>query len=348
MTRVLWALGVLLSLFAASTVWYASNELAARRGHRAESVQHQLAIAERVPMIIDGQQSDISEYRSRILVPFTLLGIKRLGILGTDEHRYMVIRLVTGAAMFLTVWWLLLDELQVSLPLALTVTGWLAVWLVASFNIPWEVPTDYLDIIGLSVAITLVRRRKRLALTALVLVATLNRESSAYYGLLLFWLAALDRQRRLSDVVWAIGLSGLAVVEMVTLRVVNRLPFGDLHNHSMIATNIDHLVADIRALPTPGFIVPLGCGLGALATWLWMRRGSAAHEDRAWVCTAATIVMLNWCVTSIGEIRVYLPTVFLLLLASIVREQRATLSGDQRVLPRSEAGDVWSTAFSTR
>src|ERR1051325_720980 len=91
-----WWLGILLALFAAASLCFPSSELFARRMHRDEAVQHQLAIATHVPMRIDGQPGDISEYRSRVLVPFALLTMQRLHVLKNDPARFMALRLMSA------------------------------------------------------------------------------------------------------------------------------------------------------------------------------------------------------------------------------------------------------------
>jgi hypothetical protein len=134
---------VLLSIFCATSVWYASSELFARTQHRAEAVQHQLAIAGRVPMQIDGQPGDISEYRSRVLVPYLLVGLRRLSVLKSDQNRFMAIRLVTGVALFFSAYLLAFRLLGGTLITAVGFVEILAVWLVASFNAAWEIPTEF-------------------------------------------------------------------------------------------------------------------------------------------------------------------------------------------------------------
>ena len=88
-----WVIGILAAIFFSTSVYYASSELAGRRAHREESVQHQLAIVRRQPMIIDGTPSDISEYRSRVLVPYTLVLMDRLHVFQANRQRYMAVRL---------------------------------------------------------------------------------------------------------------------------------------------------------------------------------------------------------------------------------------------------------------
>jgi hypothetical protein len=317
-----YSIAVLLSIFLATTVYYASSELAARRGHRAEAVQHQLAIALRQPMIIDGTPSDISEYRSRVFVPYILMTLAHNHLLHSDEQRYGAVRLVTGTIMFLAVWLFSRIELRVTTSLAAMLVGLLAAWFVTSFNIPWEVPTDFIDVIVLLIGIALVRRGHRLALIALVALSTLNRESSAYIGVLFMWSAALEPQPKLRRYAFGLGLIALAVTEMVVLRTLNRLPGADLHNHFMLLKNVSQLGVALSGLPAPGWLVPLFTGGLVLIVWLRLRADFATAMDIALTRTALTILVPTWMVTNVGELRVYLPSVFLALIAVVQREQR--------------------------
>jgi len=321
-TAAEYSIAVLLSIFLATTVYYASSEIAARRGHRAEAVQHQLAIARRQPMIIDGTPSDISEYRGRVFVPYLLVTLAQSHLLHSDEQRYEAVRLLTGAIMFLAVWMFARIQLRVTTSLAAMLVGLLAVWFVTSFNYPWEVPTDFIDVIVLLIGIALVRRGHRSALIALVALSTLNRESSAYIGVLCVWSAALEPQPKMKNYAFGLGLIALAVTEMVVLRTLNRLPGADLHNHFMLLTNVNQLGVALSGLPAPGWLVPLSTGGLALIVWLRVRARFATATDIALTRTALTIVVPTWMVTNAGELRVYLPSLVLALIAVVEREQR--------------------------
>jgi hypothetical protein len=192
------------------------------------------------------------------------------------------------------------------------ILGVLSVWFVASYNIPCEVPTDFLDVIVIVLAIVFVRRRRRVALLILVAIATLSRESSAYVGVLVMWTAVLEpNPQRTTDLAFGAALVALAVIEMMVVRTMNRLPGAALHNHLMIGQNVRTVGGAILRLGTPTFLQPLAAGGGALIAWLRLRAPYLTARDKALTLTALTIMVPTWLVTSVQEIRVYLPSVLL-------------------------------------
>ena len=321
------ALGVLLSIFCSTSVWYASSELSARRQHRAEAVQHQLAIIGRAPMQIDGQPGDISEYRSRVLVPYLLVGLSQSGLLKSDQERFMAVRLVTGTAFFLAAYVFAFRLLGGRLITAAGFVGILSAWLVASFNAAWEIPTEFPDLTFLLGAVICVVERRRLALVALTVVATLNRESSVYYAVLWFWMYAFEGGRaqmiRQSRFAALIGI--IAITETLVLRASYRLPGAPLSNHSMVGHNLTAIMKAIQELPAPGWFVPLVCGCAFIAVWWWMYRVHGGRVDRALMRSALTIALPSVVFASVSEIRVFLPSIVLALSAVLIREQRAEL-----------------------
>ena len=174
--------------------------------------------------------------------------------------------------------------------------------------------------IVLLIGIALVRRGHRSALIALVALSTLNRESSAYIGVLFMWAAALEPRPKLRRYAFGLGLIALAVTEMIILRTLNRLPGADLHNHFMLLKNINQLGVALSGLPAPGWLVPLSTGGLALIVWLRLRARFATAMDIALIRTALTILIPTWMVTNVGELRVYLPSAFLALIVAPVRK----------------------------
>jgi hypothetical protein len=75
-------------------------------------------------MIIDGRPNDLSEYRSRLLIPTLLKTMQRLHVLKSDEVRFMAVRLVTGTAALFLLWMFLRFVIQAPINIALLVMAW--------------------------------------------------------------------------------------------------------------------------------------------------------------------------------------------------------------------------------
>jgi hypothetical protein len=315
-----WWLGVFLALFAATSLCFPSSEIFSRRSHRDEAVQHQLAIATHVPMQIDGHPSDISEYRSRVLVPFALLTLKRWHVLKSDVDRFMALRLVSAVVFFFVAFVFAFRVVRGAVVEALAFTGLLAIWLVISFNAAWEIPTEFPELTFLMFATWAAIAGHRVALLLVTVVAALNRESAMYYSVLWGALWAFERGTvRLREAAFA-GLVGLvAFAGTVILRTQLRLQDGDLANHVMVGKNIQATIRALAALPSPTWLVPLVTGTAGLVTLIVMSWSRLDRVSRALVSTAAVISLPSFVFANIGELRVFLPSV-VIAVAAILRQ----------------------------
>jgi hypothetical protein len=129
-------------------------------------------------------------------------------------------------------------------------------------------------------AIVCVIERRRLALVVLTVVATLNRESSAYYAVLWFWMYTFEegRAHMIRQLGFAALIGMIAITESLVLRAAFRLPGASLSNHPMIGHNLSALGQAIRELPAPGWLgrwrsvaLSLACGGGSTGAAVSMR-----------------------------------------------------------------------------
>src|SRR3954466_10818313 len=73
-----WMIGLVASCCFATAVCDVSNNVHSRFVHRDEVVSQQRALLNRAPLLFDGKQGDLPEFRNRILFPFAMVTVVRL------------------------------------------------------------------------------------------------------------------------------------------------------------------------------------------------------------------------------------------------------------------------------
>lgn len=316
------AVGLVAACAIATGLCFSSNNLAPRFAHRAELVDQQLALLESRPLLFDGQPLDMSEFRNRVLFPAAMRAIVGTGVASPQEV-FLGLRLVTAAACLFGLWIFATRiagaTADVAL-LALSILGWA---LLLTFNNPWENPTDFPDAL-FTIGWAAAALRGRFALTALIVAAgTLNRESTAFAGVLWVLLHATrvalwrDRARHLAA---GFALAAGALVLTGVWRSMWGLPDTDLTN-SLGITLMGPMIAAALRQPVLSWIQLLAAAFAMPILWLWLHRQSRTREGGALVMAALAMAGASAVIGLFNEVRIFIPTLTLLVLAGLLRVQ---------------------------
>jgi hypothetical protein len=316
------AVGLVAACAIATGLCFSSNTLAPRVAHRAEIVDQQLALLEARPLLFDGQPLDMSEFRNRVLFPAAMRAIVATGV-GSPAEVFLGLRLVTATACLFGLWIfatrLAGASADVAL-LALSILGWA---LLLSFNNPWENPTDFPDAL-FTIGWATAALRGRFALTALIVaVGTLNRESTAFAGVLWVLLHATRAagwRTRARHLAAGVALAVGALVLTSVWRSRWGLPDTDLTN-SLGITLMGPMITAALSQPVLSWMQLLAAALGLPTLWLWLHRQSRTREDTALVMAALAMAGASAVIGLFNEVRIFIPTFTLLVLAGLLRVQ---------------------------
>jgi hypothetical protein len=157
--------------------------LHARVEHRDETVYQQHALLHRLPLMFDGIQSDLPEFRNRLLFPAMLEATTRISNLD-DREAFLMLRWITAFVCFATLYWFGGRVAGAPLPMNVCALSLLAIFFVLSFNHPWEHPTDFPDAIVMILSTWAAMTRRFPAAVAIAAVGAANRESAAFAGVI--------------------------------------------------------------------------------------------------------------------------------------------------------------------
>jgi hypothetical protein len=313
-------LGAVVAFCLATAVCFVSNNLNARVQHRSEVIDQQFALLERRELVFDGRLTDLPEFRNRLLFPAMLKAVVATGV-ATPSQAFLALRVATATACLFGVWLFAVAVAGATVEsamLALSLMGWC---LVLSFNHPWEHPSDFLDVIVTTGWITTVLCR-HFALTLLVVIAgTLNRESTAFAGVLwavLWGTTARSWGERFFAGARGAALACSALATTALWRWLFGVHSGPMHNSVAV---VDLPGAVQAALERPG-LSWLHLVLTAFtlpAVWLWTMRGNIRLTDRAVVSSAVAVAGLSAVIGRANEIRIFLPALTMLVLAGVLR-----------------------------
>jgi hypothetical protein len=316
------AVGLVASCAIATALCFSSNNLAPRVAHRAEIVDQQLALLEARPLMFDGQPLDMSEFRNRVLFPAVMRSMVAAGV-GSPAEVFLGLRLVTAAAALFGLWIFatrLADASADVALLALSMLGWV---LLLTFNNPWENPTDFPDAL-FTIAWAAAALRGRFAVTAVVVaVGTLNRESTAFAGVLWVLLHATRAPRwrdRATHAAAGFVLAAGALLLTSVWRSRWGLPDTDLAN-SLGITLMGPMIAAALRQPVLSWIQLLAAAFGLPILWLWLHRRARTHEAGALLLAAVAMAGASAIIGLFNEVRIFIPTLTLLILAGLLRVQ---------------------------
>jgi len=120
-------------------------------------------------------------YASRILVPGAIAGVTRLTGLSW-EYAFVVVRLLSIVATYLAFHWYLRGWF--STPHAVLGTTFLAATIPLTFLQLFEIPSDFPEILAYTLGLWCIRERRELLLCAVIMIGTLNRETTVFLPLI--------------------------------------------------------------------------------------------------------------------------------------------------------------------
>jgi hypothetical protein len=328
------AVGLVAACAIATGLCFSSNNLAPRFAHRAEIVDQQLALLEARPLMFDGLPLDMSEFRNRVLFPAAMRAIVATGIASPPEI-FLGLRLITAAACLFGLWIFATRIAGATADVALLAQSILGWALLMTFSNPWENPTDFPDAL-FTIGWAAAALRGRFALTAIIVaVGTLNRESTAFAGVLWVLLHALPAARwrdRARHVVAGFALTAGALVLTGLWRSRWGLPDTDLTN-SLGITLMGPMIAAALSQPVLSWIQLLAAAFAPPILWLWLHRQSRTRQDAALVMAALAMAGVSAVVGLFNEVRIFIPTLTLLVLAGLLRVQAERSERPERSTP---------------
>jgi hypothetical protein len=316
-------------------VCFVSNNLLTRLQHRREAVQQQFAILEGHSYLVDGQEADWPPFRSRVLFPAMLAAASRWRIV-PPEAWFVILRLGTAFAAFLVFSLLLIEAAGASLKLAAAGCGWLALGLILTFNHTWEHPTDFPDVIFLSLAIWFAVRKQRIPLAAVTILGTLNHQTIAFAGVLWACLYGWDSARKIRPV--EIGFGGLLLASSrLTSWLVERAIRGSA-GWDYVANGYE-TIAQLReffAHPyASGWPVLLFALVAPTVVWLSANRRALGETERRILVAALLTIGISSVVAFMAELRsVFLAPHVMATFVAVSAEARASRFSPQ--VPRAD------------
>ena len=316
-----------------------SMNIGGRREHRDETVSLQQAILRAEPGTLDGRSIYFPQFQNRILFPIVLAATVQLT--GIEPRRaYVLLRILSAWLAF----WLVMraaERISGSPERATQTAALLAVALILTFNHPWEHPTDVLDIAVFAIAMPWTIERRYGRLMALAIVASTNRESSVFLSLL--WGAVewskTGRSRLL--LIQTIGLGLAATVTVMSLR------FGMAGMRAVAGPDmpIGYTIASLRAFlrhPSPhDWPILMVAVLILCATAVWNR--PINREQAAILAAGVLMALLSGIGGAAEELRVYLPTITVAVLAGAVLKT-AAIDGNRVAIASPE---LWAPRLTS-
>jgi hypothetical protein len=244
------------------------------------------------------------------MFPLIHQGLSRLLPALSGEHWYVLLRIVSFQLAFLVftlacVW--VLKSSYRDYCLAATL---LALSFIISFNLPWENPSDALDIVALSLgALASLWNRLFLALGVALLFAT-NRESAAFIGII--WIILADhgtwpKSRRLFE---GLFISVFSYAVSIALRYYIAGP-SNTANYFVPLINLEILISALTQFHPLSWL-PMLLSLFAIMSISINYSNALARQ---FVALAAIIAVPSWLFGLINEIRVSLPSLLMMAFA---------------------------------
>ena len=305
-----------LLLTATSTLMYD------RLGHRPDVVRTQLAILEGGPAVFGLDAVYLPTNQNRVLVPVLVSAVIAVGIL-TAEQAYVVVRLALALALMLTLT-LVLAQLTHATPKGIAVGQLvLACALIPTFNYGWEQPSDLPDaIFVLAVAAAAVMHRPWLV-AVLVVVASTNRESAAFGGVIWLCLHGWRSRACWRDVGLAVVFVSVAVACTLGLRYALGGGRAIGPTTQTVAGFMPAVGAVLGALRRPSitsWLVLFAAMAGPSLLWLLANTGRVDQVSRRLLVAAALMTMISIYFGLVGELRRHIPAVTLMVLAAAAVE----------------------------
>jgi hypothetical protein len=334
---------VLLSCSLAVFVCYVSNNLHPRFEHRSETIAEQVAVLAGESYPINGVPTYFSVFQNRVIFPLALAATTgvtgRLGLGGIGQW-YLLVRLGAACCAFLIFWYLLRRVARAEPVIAGAGMGLLAYELVFTFNHGWEVTSDFPDVAFTALMLWATLTHRRWSLLLVAVLASFNRESSIFAGVIWLFLHGIGPRWRLRLPEIAFSLL-LIVVSYATVLGV-RWWFGGAK--ALSAVNLEYgssswgrLVEAVDAvLKQPSLSswpVLLLAAVTVPGLWLYRNRDRLGAQLRRLVLLAGVLFLLSVVFGTPNELRIYMTSLVVLAYVATAGEATRTAVAPAAPLP---------------
>ena len=207
---VLWCLSLGLIL-----AW---TSLSLRFNTRQDTIYNLTAVLRGEPFRAGASfRSDLPFY-NRVLFPVLYRGLLQLFPFASESQWYLLLRIMSfqsAVLSFALVCRQCLSSSRVATVLAMAV---LALATIASFDFPWEEPSDAFDLMVIALGVGAALKRRFMLSLGLSIVFAANRESAAFLGLIWFVLSA-SRATWLRSGIEATAICGLSYSTALFLKL---------------------------------------------------------------------------------------------------------------------------------
>jgi hypothetical protein len=321
-------LAIALSLSFAILVCFVSNNLHVRFENRQLTINQQFALLKGESWYCINNRIYSPYWQNRILFPYLLYGVSKINFF-TSSQWYLILRLMTAFFAFLIFWYLTVGIGKTDSKTAGFAMGLLAYELIFTFTYGMEFPTDFLDVIFISLFLWASLCHNRRMLLAAAILAAANRESSVFVGLIWIALYGIDSRRRLRfpEIFFA------ALVSLASYAIVAGLRFlfgGNKVANQQLLTGWPDLVSHWRefiAHPTYGSWPILWFAIVTpVFLWIWANRVFLSPLHKRLLVVAALITSINFVFGTLNEPRTFIPSFVILILVAALAEASSKLN----------------------
>jgi len=287
-----------------------------------ETVEQQLLILKGKPYQLNGELRYITAFQNRILFPSVLLILTNIKILSVREW-YLILRLFTACLSFFVFFNLLIYVAKSNCKLAAVGIGLFAYELILTFNQGWEHPTDFLDAMFISLFLWMASQRRRLLLFLFAILASTNRESSAFAGVIWFFLYGITKglKLRLKETLYAVLLSISSYAFIIIIRYT--LGGENVESQQMIIgwTGLIRNIKRFLERPTPSSwpILFLAMFL-PLFLWIYSNRNFLLSTHIRLLISSFAICCISLVFGSISELRILIPSIVIMVFVAVAAE----------------------------
>lgn len=316
-------ISLLLAGCLALMVVFVSSYQGERQKNRHEIIQMQFDLLQGKDYVLNGRPMYLAPFQNRVLFPFALVALTRLGVLDANDS-YLVLRLAETVLAFLTVYWVG-RAISGSPKLAAVGMLLLACCLILTFGYNWEHPTDMLDAVFTALMVFATVRHRRSLLLIVALLAATNRESAAFAGIL--WGICYGFTEKWRPNVPELARAFLLTAIPYAAVLILRYAFGGTRaivGGTQMITALSSLQSDIRILldyTTPFNWLTLGIAMFLLPLlWAASNWRTLSFLQRRLVYAALILIVISFLFGILSELRIFIPSVVILILAALWSE----------------------------
>jgi hypothetical protein len=320
---------LLLSIAFSVFVCFVSDRILNRQARRAEAIEMELAILNGQPFHESGNLTYMPAFQNRLLFPVLLKLGSILGVFSLAGW-YVFWRLFTALAMFFA-----FSQVLRSIGAGIKLTGAgmlsLAYCLVFTFSLPLVLTSDFPDAMFTCLFVLASLQRKRWLLLVLAVIAAANRESAAFAGVIWFFIYGLNKERRID--LRESGFAALVSICSYATALLLRYELGGwqaINSHTQLLalrTNL-FVVGQFLQHPLSPFTW-LGltlCMITPFVLWIFLNRQVLTFVQKRVLLAAGTIALASLIFGIISELRIFIPSIVLLLIVSVWAETTAALA----------------------